>query len=107
LAKKTLTLYQFPYYGLVRRFVDLDICGNVMRCSFGLQQSRWIMKRINDRSMKKKKEKVQYVSPGITGTSALLSSLLCTSVIMNMQVKELDDMNVETEEEAEKFYFES
>ena len=65
------------------------------------------MKRINDRSRKKKKEKVQYVSPGITGTSALLSSLLCTSVIMNMQVKELDDMNVETEEEAEKFYFES
>ena len=91
----------------MRGFIDWDICGNVMRCSFGLQQSRWIMKRINDRSMKKKKEKVQYVSPGITGTSALLSCLLCTSVIMNMQVKELDDVNTVTGEEAENFYFES
>ena len=91
---------------MVRGFIDWDICGNVMRCSFGLQQSRWIMKRINDRSMKKKK-KVQYVSPGITGTSALLSCLLCTSVIMNMQVKDLDDVNTVTGEEAENFYFES
>ena len=57
--------------------------------------------------MKKKKKKVQYVSPGITGTGTLLSSIICTSVIFNLQIQELDDVDPAAEEEAEKFFLDS
>lgn len=56
--------------------------------------------------MKKTNKKVLYSSPRITGTSALLLDLLCNSIVFNVQVKELDNMNA-VENSDEIFYFES
>lgn len=56
--------------------------------------------------MKKIKKKARYISPRITGSGALLLSLLCNSIVFNVQVKELDNMNA-VENSDEIFYFES
>lgn len=56
--------------------------------------------------MVKSKKKTRYVSPQMTGTSALLLDLLCNSVVFNVQVKELENMNA-VENSDEIFYFES
>ena len=56
--------------------------------------------------MKKMKKKARYVSPRITGASALLLDLLCNSqVIFNVQVNELEHINATDSDEV--FYFES
>ena len=52
------------------------------------------------------KKKVRYVSPRITGTSALLLDLLCASVRFNIRVSPLENMNA-VEDSDEVFYFES
>ncbi len=61
--------------------------------------------------MKKTKSKAQYVSPRVTGASALLLDLLCSSVILNIQVKPLENMNDPSNPSGdyggESFYFES
>ncbi len=61
--------------------------------------------------MKQMKKKVRYVSPRITGTSAQLLSLLCSSVRFNIQVSPLENMNDPTnatgDYNGESFYFES
>ena len=58
--------------------------------------------------MKKMKKKARYVSPSITGASALLLDLLCQSLRFNVQVKELENMNpTGTDTPDEVFYFES
>ena len=41
----------------------------------------------------KTKKKARYVSPRVTGTSALLLSLICMSLRVNVQVDELQNMN--------------
>lgn len=56
--------------------------------------------------MKKTKKKARYTSPRIMGTSALLMSLICNSVIFNVQVRELENVNADTASD-EVFYFES
>ena len=57
------------------------------------------------------KKKVRYVSPRITGTSALLLDLLCASVRFNIQVDPLRNMNDPNnpigDYNGESFYFES
>ena len=62
----------------------------------------------------KMKKKVRYVSPRITGTSALLLDLICASVRFNIQVNPLENMNDPTDPlkgtgdaAGEIFYFES
>lgn len=63
--------------------------------------------------MKKMKKKARYVSPRITGTSAMLLSLICTSVKFNIHVNPLQNMNPVDDplgldaEATETFYFES
>ncbi len=57
--------------------------------------------------MNKPKNKLRYASPGITGTGTLLSSIICSSVIFNLQIQELDDVDPAAEEEAEKFFLDS
>ena len=64
--------------------------------------------------MVKSKKKTRYVSPQITGTSALLLSLICSSVRFNIQVNPLENMNDSNdplkgvgEAANEVFYFES
>lgn len=57
--------------------------------------------------MNKPKKKLRYASPSITGTGTLLSSIICTSVIFNLQIQELDDVDPAAEEEAEKFFLDS
>ena len=55
----------------------------------------------------KMKKKVRYVSPRITGASAMLLDLLCASVLMNVRVKELDNINAKDGTAAEEpMYFE-
>ena len=54
----------------------------------------------------KMKKKVRYVSPRVTGASAMLLDLLCASVRFNVRVKELDNINTKTGDEAEPMYFE-
>lgn len=56
--------------------------------------------------MMKMKKKVRYVSPRVTGASAMLLDLLCASVRFNVRVKELDNINTKTGDEAEPMYFE-
>ena len=56
--------------------------------------------------MKKMKKKARYVAPRITGTSALLQDLICESVIFNVRVQELDNINTKTGDDAEPLYFE-
>ena len=56
--------------------------------------------------MMKMKKKTRYVSPQLTGTSALLLSLICQSLRFNVQVKELENMN-DVEGTEEVFYFDS
>ncbi len=59
-------------------------------------------------TMKKMKQKARYVTPRVTGASAMLLDLLCNSVRFNIQVKELENMNpIEGETSDEVFYFES
>lgn len=54
------------------------------------------------------KQKARYVTPRVTGASAMLLDLLCNSVRFNIQVKELKNMNpIEGETSDEVFYFES
>ena len=64
--------------------------------------------------MVKSKKKARYVSPRITGTSALLLDLLCASVRFNIQVNPLENMNNSSDPlngvgdaADEVFYFES
>ena len=61
--------------------------------------------------MVKSKKKTRYVSPQITGTSALLLNLICSSVRFNIQVDPLKNMNDQANlgdgETLEPFYFES
>ena len=57
--------------------------------------------------MKKMKKKARYVTPRVTGASAMLLDLLCNSVRFNIQIQELDNMNTVTGDDAESFYFES
>ena len=64
--------------------------------------------------MVKSKKKTRYVSPQITGTSALLLSLICSSVRFNIQVNPLENMNDPSDPlkgvndaASEVFYFES
>ena len=62
--------------------------------------------------MKKIKKKARYSSPSITGTSALLLSLICASdVRFNIQVDPLQNMNDPDnaigDYNGESFYFES
>jgi hypothetical protein len=54
----------------------------------------------------KMKKKARYVSPRITGASALLLDLLCQSVRFNIQVNPLENVNADTSAD-EVFYFES
>ena len=57
--------------------------------------------------MKKMKEKTRYVSPRIMRTSALLLSLICQSVRVNIQVDELKNINANnTGDNPEPLYFE-
>lgn len=53
----------------------------------------------------RKKEKARYMSPRVTGASALLLDLICQSVRFNIQVDELKNMNADSES-GESFYFE-
>ena len=53
-----------------------------------------------------KKKKVRYASPRITGTGAMLLDLLCASVLVNVQVNPLENINAITGDEAEPLYFE-
>ena len=55
--------------------------------------------------MKKAKKKTRYVSPRVTGASALLLDLLCQSVRLKSQVDEIRNANKETADE-QPFYFE-
>ena len=64
--------------------------------------------------MVKSKKKARYVSPRVTGTSAMLLNLICTSVRFNIQVNPLENMNDPTDPlkgfgdaADEVFYFES
>ena len=57
-------------------------------------------------TMKKMKQKARYVTPRVTGASALLQDLICDSVRFNIQVKELENINADTQSD-EVFYFES
>ena len=55
------------------------------------------------------KKKVRYVSPRLTGTSALLLELICSSVLFNVQVQELDNINTHVNAQGvtdEPMYFE-
>ena len=55
----------------------------------------------------RKKEKARYMSPRVTGASALLLDLLCASVLLNVRVKELDNINAKDGTAAEEpMYFE-
>ena len=57
--------------------------------------------------MVKSKKKTRYVSPQITRTSALLLSLICQSVRVNIQVDELKNINANNSgENPEPLYFE-
>ena len=56
--------------------------------------------------MMKKKKKAQYMSPCVTGTSALLLDLICSSLRFNIQVSPLENVNAD-EDTDEVFYFES
>ena len=56
--------------------------------------------------MKKSKKKARYVSPRLTGASAMLLTLLCQSVRFNIQVNPLDNVNADSNS-GEIFYFES
>lgn len=51
-------------------------------------------------------DKARYSRPCITGTGAMLSDLLCASVRFNVRVKELDNINTKTGDDAEPMYFE-
>ena len=61
--------------------------------------------------MKHLKKKVRYVSPRVTGASAQLLNLLCSSVRFNIQVDPLQNMNDPNnaigDYNDEVFYFES
>ena len=61
--------------------------------------------------MKKMKQKARYVTPRVTGASALLQDLICDSVRFNIQVDPLQNMNDPTnatgDYNGESFYFES
>ena len=54
----------------------------------------------------KAKKKVRYVSPQVTGASALLLDLICASLLFNIQVKDLENVNADSPAD-EVFYFES
>ena len=57
--------------------------------------------------MKKAKKKTRYVSPRVTGASALLLDLLCQSVRFNVQVDEIQNVNsAESSSSSEPLYFE-
>ena len=56
--------------------------------------------------MKKSKKKAPYTSPCLTGTSAMLLTLLCQSVRFNIQVNPLENINADSDS-GEIFYFES
>lgn len=59
--------------------------------------------------MMKMKKKTRYVSPQITRTSALLLSLICASIRLNIQVDELHNINkdaLDNPSSAEPLYFE-
>ena len=68
-------------------------------CDIAIDQS--------NRLMNKPKKKLRYVRPGITETDTLLSSIICSSVIFNIQIQELDDVDPAAEDEAEKFFLDS
>ena len=51
------------------------------------------------------KQKARYVTPRVTGASAMLLDLLCQSVRFNIQVKELENVNA-SDTADEVFYFE-
>lgn len=53
----------------------------------------------------KSNKKARYISPRVTGASALLLDLICQSVRFNIQVDELKNINADTES-GESFYFE-
>lgn len=52
------------------------------------------------------KQKARYVTPRVTGASALLQDLICASVRFNIQVRDLDNVNADSSAD-EIFYFES
>ena len=54
----------------------------------------------------KKKNKVRYISPRVLGTGTMLSDLLCASVLVNVEVQELDNINRKTGNAEEPLYFE-
>ena len=57
--------------------------------------------------MKKMKQKARYVTPRVTGASAMLLDLLCASVLMNVRVKPLDNINLKDgTADEEPMYFE-
>lgn len=55
----------------------------------------------------KTKKKVRYVSPRVTGASAMLLDLICASVRFNVQVNPLENINaLDGTENEEPLYFE-
>ena len=57
--------------------------------------------------MKKAKKKTRYVTPRVTGASALLLDLLCQSTRFNIQVDEIQNINsVAPSSDSEPLYFE-
>ena len=55
----------------------------------------------------KSKKKARYISPRVTGASALLLDLLCASVLTNVRVKPLDNINKKDgTADEEPMYFE-
>ena len=55
----------------------------------------------------KTKKKVRYVSPRVTGASAMLLDLICASVLVNVQVNPLENINaLDGTTSEEPLYFE-